>query len=344
MASRADESFRRTLSRVSAPTLRATEMPGTAIGCYRVLGTGRLPALRFARLPKSSPIRRRKDKPGSASASERRADVACAGGHGFAGRAVTTALANMHGTTSPQRLPKGLIAALAMAGTLAAGVAGGFAARFAHLPLPWLLGPLVAIMALSLAGVPIRLIPWGRRRGTIVVGASIGLQFTAAVVLKLVTLLPLMIGAAFVSTLIGAAGGLIFMRLTGVDRMHGVLRDRAGRRGRDHDACAALRRPARADHGGADHAGRADRGVRAVPGDLVCRRRRTKSAARHPGRAVAAGAGDARGLRRRRRAAVAHALAERRSCCRRCSSPRSAAGSDGSRAACRTFCSSPRRS
>ncbi len=124
----------------------------------------------------------------------------------------------MHGTASPQRLPKGVIAALAIAGTLAAGVAGGFAARFAHLPLPWLLGPLVAIMALSLAGVPIRLIPWGRPAGTIVVGASIGLQFTTAVLLKLVTLLPLMIGAAFVSTLIGLVGGLIYMRLTGVDR------------------------------------------------------------------------------------------------------------------------------
>jgi membrane AbrB-like protein len=115
-------------------------------------------------------------------------------------------------------MPKGLVAALAMAGTLAAGVAGGFAARFVHLPLPWLLGPLVAIMALSLAGVPIRLIPWGRPAGTIVVGASIGLQFTVAVMLKLVTLLPLMVCAAFVSTLIGAAGGLIYMWLTGVDR------------------------------------------------------------------------------------------------------------------------------
>ena len=48
-------------------------------------------------------------------------------------------------------------------------------------------------MALSLAGAPIRLVPWGRPAGTIVVGASIGLQFTIAVMLKLVTLLPLMI-------------------------------------------------------------------------------------------------------------------------------------------------------
>ena len=121
--------------------------------------------------------------------------------------------------TNPfQRMPKGLAAALAMAGTLAAGVAGGYAARYVHLPLPWLLGSLITIMALSLAGAPVRLIPWGRPAGTVVVGISAGLQFTAAVVAKLVSLLPLMLGAAFASTLVGAVGGLLYMRLAGVDR------------------------------------------------------------------------------------------------------------------------------
>jgi uncharacterized protein len=117
-----------------------------------------------------------------------------------------------------QRMPKGLAAALAMAGTLAAGVAGGYAARYVRLPLPWLLGSLITIMALSLAGAPVRLIPWGRPAGTVVVGISAGLQFTAAVVAKLASLLPLMLGAAFASTLVGAIGGLLYMRLAGVDR------------------------------------------------------------------------------------------------------------------------------
>jgi hypothetical protein len=76
-------------------------------------------------------------------------------------------------------MPKAFAAVLAMAGTLAAGIAGGFAARYAHLPLPWLLGALFTTTALSLAGAPVRLIPWGRPAGTVVVGASTGLQFTA---------------------------------------------------------------------------------------------------------------------------------------------------------------------
>ncbi len=117
-----------------------------------------------------------------------------------------------------QRLPKSLVSVLTIVGTLAAGIAGGFAARFAHVPLPWLLGSLFTIAALSLAGAPIRVIPWGRPAGTMVIGASTGLQFTAALAAKLLALLPLMIVTAFVSTLVGAVGGLLYMRLTGVDR------------------------------------------------------------------------------------------------------------------------------
>jgi membrane AbrB-like protein len=122
----------------------------------------------------------------------------------------------MHATL--QRMPKPLAAALAMAGTLAAGATGGAAFRYAHLPLPWLLGSLAVTMALSLAGAPVRLIRWGRPAGTLVVGASTGLQFTATVVAKLLTMLVPIIAAAFVSTIIGAIGGLLYIRLTGVDR------------------------------------------------------------------------------------------------------------------------------
>src|SRR6516162_2845520 len=124
----------------------------------------------------------------------------------------------MPAISDPLPWRKHLIALLAMAGTLAAGVAGGLAARTLHLPLPWLLGSLATVMTLSLAGAPVRIIRWGRPAGTVVVGASTGLQFNAAVVAKLVTLLPLIVAAAFLSTVIGAIGGLIYMRLTGIDR------------------------------------------------------------------------------------------------------------------------------
>src|SRR5436190_11419423 len=125
--------------------------------------------------------------------------------YGFAGVQLLTQPPSMAVLSTVQSWPKPIVAALAMATTLFAGVAGGMAAGAVHLPLPWLLGALVATMTLSLAGAPVRLIPWGRPAGTVVVGASTGLQFTAAVVAKLVTLLPLIIGAAFISTLVGAS-------------------------------------------------------------------------------------------------------------------------------------------
>ena len=57
----------------------------------------------------------------------------------------------MHGITTLQHMPKRAVAALAIALTLAGGIAGGFAARYVHLPLPWLLGALFTTMALSRA-------------------------------------------------------------------------------------------------------------------------------------------------------------------------------------------------
>src|SRR5262249_58064452 len=72
----------------------------------------------------------------------------------------------MHGITTLQHMPKRAVAALAIALTLAGGVAGGFAARYLHLPLPWLLGALFTTMALSLAGAPVRRVPSGRRVGS----------------------------------------------------------------------------------------------------------------------------------------------------------------------------------
>src|SRR5262245_64327712 len=80
----------------------------------------------------------------------------------------------MHGITTLQRMPKNVAAALAIALTLAGGVVGGVAARYVHLPLPWLLGALFTTMALSLAGAPWRLIPSGPPAGRGVAVRSCG--------------------------------------------------------------------------------------------------------------------------------------------------------------------------
>src|SRR5256885_3620855 len=70
--------------------------------------------------------------------------------YGFAGVRLLPRPCSMPTLPSVQSWPKNVVAALAMTGTLTAGVAGGFAARTLHLPLPWLLGALAATMAMSL--------------------------------------------------------------------------------------------------------------------------------------------------------------------------------------------------
>jgi membrane AbrB-like protein len=117
-----------------------------------------------------------------------------------------------------ERLPKSAQRVLAIIATLAIGLAGGALARALNFPLPWLLGALVAVAALGLSGAPTRAIPGSRSAGQVVVGAAAGLQFTGAIFAKLGQLLPLIIGVALISTLIGILGALILMRLTGLDR------------------------------------------------------------------------------------------------------------------------------
>lgn len=104
------------------------------------------------------------------------------------------------------------------AGTLVAAVLGGVVARYGGLPLPWLLGPLFATAVVGLAGAPIAPIRYGRTIGQVVIGGAIGVQFTKAIILNLVALLPLMVAIAFAAIAVGAVAALILMRIGKVDR------------------------------------------------------------------------------------------------------------------------------
>jgi membrane AbrB-like protein len=106
----------------------------------------------------------------------------------------------------------------AAAGTVAAALAGGIAARLGGLPLPWLLGPLFATAVVALAGAPIAPIRYGRTAGQVVIGGAIGVQFTKAILISLVSLAPLMVGMAVLSMLVGACSALMMMRLGRLDK------------------------------------------------------------------------------------------------------------------------------
>jgi uncharacterized protein len=105
----------------------------------------------------------------------------------------------------------------AAGGTVLAAVAGGALAWLVRMPLPWLLGPLFATAFVSLAGAPIAPIRHGRTVGQVVIGGAIGVQFTKAILVNLIALLPVMIAIAMLSMVIGACGALMLKRLGHLD-------------------------------------------------------------------------------------------------------------------------------
>jgi uncharacterized protein len=107
--------------------------------------------------------------------------------------------------------------AIALVATFAVGLVGGYAAKWLHFPLPYMTGALLTTAALALAGVPVRSVWQARAAGQFVTGSAIGTSFTPAVLVTILTLLPMIVLGAAVSIVIGAVGALILMRLVKVD-------------------------------------------------------------------------------------------------------------------------------
>ena len=138
------------------------------------------------------------------------------------------------------------------------------------MPLPFVLGPLIATAGLGLTGWPVV----GARRlrpgAQFVIGSAIGDPIhPRAVVLKLVMLLPLIIGAALMSMVVCAAASAFLIVAAGLDRKTAFFATAPAGASEmaNNIAGVALWRRARAHHGGADDAGGAHRPGGALPGD-----------------------------------------------------------------------------
>lgn len=69
--------------------------------------------------------------------------------------------------------------------TLAWAALCGTLAQLAHIPLPWILGPMFGVGALTFAGYAAKQPPIGRKIGQITIGVALGLYFTQAVIAEL---------------------------------------------------------------------------------------------------------------------------------------------------------------
>ncbi|RRV36723.1 AbrB family transcriptional regulator [Pseudomonas sp. o96-267] len=99
-----------------------------------------------------------------------------------------------------------------------AGVVGGYLASLAGWPLPWMVGSLLAVIAVRcLADRPFSELPGGRKAGQWLVASGIGLHFTSDVLEQVLSHLPVIIMGAF-GTLLLSLIGIAILRRAGVDR------------------------------------------------------------------------------------------------------------------------------
>jgi membrane AbrB-like protein len=102
--------------------------------------------------------------------------------------------------------------------TLLAAIIGGIVFSLLHTPIPWLLGPMIAVFICSrFAKIQLYWPSNIRNTGLIIVGYSIGLSFTKDAVLQIMEKLPSMFLMTVLLVIFCAAIAIIVSKLTGVD-------------------------------------------------------------------------------------------------------------------------------
>ncbi len=87
-----------------------------------------------------------------------------------------------------------------------------------NLPLPWMIGPLVAMAVCNFAGVGLRAPAASRQLGQLGVGTALGLYFTPLVAHEVASFWPVLLLGGVLAILLGVLGGWILSGLTGTDR------------------------------------------------------------------------------------------------------------------------------
>ena len=100
---------------------------------------------------------------------------------------------------------------------LAVGIPAGFIFDRLQAPIPWMIGPMIAVATLNLLGMRMHSPPYARQMGQVILGSAVGLYFTPSVVAALAGNLPAIIAATIAVFLVGGLGALTLSRASGVD-------------------------------------------------------------------------------------------------------------------------------
>ena len=119
-------------------------------------------------------------------------------------------------TNLREQLPKILKA-------LSIGILAGFLFDRLDAPVPWMIGPMIAVATLNLIGLRMRSVPYGRQMGQVVLGSAVSLYFTSTVVTQLAANLGAIVAATIAVFVVGGLGAVILSRASGVDGKSGFF-------------------------------------------------------------------------------------------------------------------------
>lgn len=108
--------------------------------------------------------------------------------------------------------------AVPVAGGLAVCVIGGAVCAWLNVPLPWMIGSMLAMASVQMAGAQFEPLPGGRDAAMVIVGATLGLYFTAPVVHQVASYWPWFVALGVAAVGFGTVSALVLSRLSGADR------------------------------------------------------------------------------------------------------------------------------
>ncbi len=95
---------------------------------------------------------------------------------------------------------------------------GGAVCAWIRTPLPWMIGAIFAMGAAQLAGARFEALRGGRESAFVVVGANLGLYFTAPVVEQVASQWPWFVALGMAALAFGTLSAWVLARLSGTDR------------------------------------------------------------------------------------------------------------------------------
>jgi uncharacterized protein len=99
----------------------------------------------------------------------------------------------------------------------AVGVPAGYLFDLLRIPIPWMIGPMIAVATLNLTGVRVHSPPYARQMGQVILGSAVSLYFTPTVVAALAANLPAIAAATVSVFFIGGLGALTLSRASGLE-------------------------------------------------------------------------------------------------------------------------------